>query len=79
MPNMGYRRWRNTLSDVRDCFDSVREGTEVSSPEEARAMHALVMEALDFLGEFDVQTEDDAKRLVNDFRDIDAAGWDGGN
>lgn len=41
MSNMHYCRFQNTLSDLRDCADAIRDGEELS-PEEQRAKDKLV-------------------------------------
>ena len=44
MPNMSYCRFRNTLSDLRDCRDALSEMGDWEkelSPEEAKAAHRL--------------------------------------
>lgn len=40
MANMSYCRFRNTLGDLRDCFDNMEE--PIGSREEARARRNLV-------------------------------------
>ena len=40
MSNMAYCRFRNTLSDLRDCYGSIWD--DLDEEEEARARRALV-------------------------------------
>ncbi len=57
MPNMSYCRFRNTLGDLRDCRDSLREPIDNREEREARIdLVMLCKEILDRLG-FDVTVE----------------------
>lgn len=42
MSNMSYCRFRNTLSDLQDCEDALRDGEEIDDVDEARARDRLV-------------------------------------
>ena len=45
MPNMSYCRFRNTLTDLRDCYEALGEDTDPLkglSPEEAKAARSLL-------------------------------------
>jgi hypothetical protein len=39
MANMSYCRFRNTLEDLRDCYDNI---DDVESPEEEKARQRLI-------------------------------------
>jgi hypothetical protein len=41
MANMSYCRFRNTLEDLKDCYDNMDE-TDDMRPEEARARERLI-------------------------------------
>lgn len=41
MSNMSYCRFENTLGDLQDCYDALREGAELSEEEE-RAKEWLI-------------------------------------
>ena len=41
MPNMSYCRFNNTLSDLRDCRDALREGNISSLAEKRKAKRLL--------------------------------------
>lgn len=45
MPNMGYARFRNTLADLRDCYNGIEDAIdgEELSHDELRAAVDLVM------------------------------------
>lgn len=51
MANMGYCRFQNTLSDLRDCQENLWD--EDLSDEEERARKALVALCVDIAGETD--------------------------
>lgn len=34
MPNMSYCRFSNTLSDLKDCYEALQEGKQLSQEEE---------------------------------------------
>ncbi len=55
MANMGYCRFENTLSDLRDCNDALMEGAEPKnlSADEARALVQLVQLCRDIGTEFE--------------------------
>ncbi len=42
MPNMSYCRFRNTLSDLQDCYDTLLEDDNIESDEERVAAENLV-------------------------------------
>jgi L-asparaginase II len=48
MSNMSYCRFRNTLHDLQDCADALKEGKKLS-PEEARAAKRLIEKCSDIL------------------------------
>ncbi len=55
MGNMSYCRFRNTLPDLRDCLDAIRNGEQIGE-EELRAKKSLVQVCKEILEEegFDV-------------------------
>lgn len=48
MSNMGYCRFRNTLTDFRDCLEAIESGEELS-PEEQKAAKKLFEAAKDYI------------------------------
>ena len=42
MPNMSYCRFRNTLKDLRDCWENWDELNESQDTEEAEARHQII-------------------------------------
>uniref|UniRef100_C5CJL4 Uncharacterized protein n=1 Tax=Variovorax paradoxus (strain S110) TaxID=543728 RepID=C5CJL4_VARPS len=50
MSNMSYCRFRNTLSDLRDCYENLDEA--VSSDEESAARRRLIELCCDIFDEF---------------------------
>jgi hypothetical protein len=57
MPNMSYCRFRNTLSDLRDCqealVDLACDGEDSLSDEEKRAKDSLIALCHEIAGEYD--------------------------
>ena len=53
MSNMSYCRFRNTLDDLRDCYDEMAfEDTSDLSAEEDKAMRCLIRLCRDIAQEF---------------------------
>lgn len=52
MSNMGYCRFQNTLPDLRDCYDAMREGDDDLSPEEERSKERLIKLCKDIADDF---------------------------
>ncbi len=55
--NMSYCRFQNTLSDLRDCYDSMSEDIELSY-EEKRARFALIKLCCEIADDFEDELED---------------------
>ena len=62
MSNMGYCRFRNTLKDLRDCYENM-EGFDELSKEEELARERLIKLCKKIADEFEVD-EDRIKALV---------------
>lgn len=56
MSNMSYCRYRNTLSDLRDCMsaasDTYDSGEKDVTPEEVTAFRIMVREFYDFMNDY---------------------------
>lgn len=50
MPNMNYCRFQNTLGDLQECLDAIKDGEELSS-EEASAAREMLDLCNQFIGE----------------------------
>lgn len=50
MSNMGYCRFRNTLNDLRDCYDAMDD--DDLSPEESSARKAIIRVCEDILSDY---------------------------
>ena len=57
MGNMSYCRFRNTLSDLRDCYDNMDEIPD--DPEEARARKGLIRLCMNIAGDYCEILDDD--------------------
>ena len=53
MSNMSYCRFENTLSDMQDCFDALKEGDKKLSESELEAKKELIQLCREFLEEVD--------------------------
>jgi hypothetical protein len=56
MPNMSYCRFENTLHDLRDCYNALRDGAkddEEMLPEERKAMERLIRLSGDIYHEYE--------------------------
>jgi hypothetical protein len=61
MPNMSYCRFRNTLTDLRDCYEVLDEMSDPEKelePEEFRAFKRLLAVCRNMADAFDGQYED---------------------
>lgn len=57
MSNMSYCRFRNTLSDLRDCANNFYD--DELSPEEHNARRSLIQEMLDILDGIGAEIDED--------------------
>lgn len=55
MPNMSYCRFRNTLNDLRDCYENMDEKL---SPEEQEARNALIALCTNISNDYDSEDDD---------------------
>lgn len=55
MTNMSYCRWSNTLSDVRDCAEHIRD--KITNWEEKRARETMVETMIEMLEEIGYTVE----------------------
>lgn len=70
MSNMGYCRFQNTLSDLRDCFEALQDESTLS-PEEFSAAERLVELCQDIVdGPAPRNTDDDEDEFEDDADDI---------
>ena len=56
MSNMSYCRFRNTLSDLRDCYDALRNEEELNEEEE-RAKQRLIKLCRSIAADFEEEDE----------------------
>ena len=61
MSNMGYCRFQNTLSDLRDCYENMYDDVDKLSPEEKRARKKLIKVCSDIVDDakFNGELEED--------------------
>jgi L-asparaginase II len=57
MGNMSYCRFQNTLGDLRDCYEHMDSGNELS-PEEQKARERLIKLCVDIAADFGEQDDD---------------------
>ena len=64
MANMSYCKFQNTLGNLRDCLETLKEGNQIDSLDEKSAAESLLRIMADYFEEQSLLTEEITPRTV---------------